>query len=386
MACPAVLSGERFLATALAHIDCEGRTIGAYGWGALADPSSQVFVALTGLLSVFVAIFGIRLILSYPLAPRDVIGDLLKVAIALTLATSWPAWRILGYDLIIQGPLEVARSIGLGAGLPGSANDLAERLQNIDQGLASLNIFGTGRLGTSQGDWFQLGFARLAFLSSTLVPVAAVRLSAGILLALAPLMAGLLLFDITRSLFEGWSRALAVTFLASIFTTLLLSAELAILEPWLFDALQRRVGEQAVLDAPVEILALTLTFGIVSLLSMYLAMRVAFHPALRVSTHLGNAFKPAQMHPQAPTVGSSPIIDTPSRAHVVSSTIAESFRREDRLSETGRRSFEPRAAAQGSGPVEVQATGRSADNALGESWRRTTRRHSGAQRLRDQSR
>jgi type IV secretion system protein VirB6 len=384
--CPKVLSGEHFLASALTHIDCQGRTIGAYGWGALADPSSQVSVALMGLLSIFVAIFGIRLILGYPQTSRDTVADVLIVAIALTLATSWPAWRVVGYDLVLQGPSEIASSIGLGSGLPGSAGDLAERLQNVDQGLASLSVFGTGRLGVSQGDWFQLGFARLAFLSGALVPLATVRLGAGSLLALAPLMAGLLLFGITRSLFEGWARALAATFLASIFATLLLSAELAILEPWLLDALQRRVGEQAVLDAPVEALALTMSFGIVSLMSLYLAIRIAFHPALRVSTYGEHVFKQTPTFLQAAPMAQNLVTDAPSRAHIVSNSIAENFRREERMSDSGRRSLEPRATAQGSGALEVRTSGRPVDSALGDSWRRGARRQSGAQRLRDQSR
>lgn len=386
MACPAVLSGEHFLASALAHIDCQGRTIGAYGWGALADPSSQVSVALTGLLSIFVALFGIRLILGYPKPARDVVGDVLKVAIALTLATSWPAWRVVGYDLVLEGPSEIAKSIGLGSGLPGSAGDLANRLQNVDQGLAFLNVFGTGRLGASQGDWFQLGFARLAFLAGTLVPFATVRLGAGTLLALAPLIAGLLFFSITRSLFEGWARALAATFLASIFATLLCGAELAILEPWLLDALQRRGGEQALLDAPVEVLALTLSFAIVSLLSLLLALRIAFHPTLRVSTYAEHVFNQATGFSRAAPAMQSLVTDAPSRAHTVSNSIAENYRREERMNDAGRRSFEPRSTVQVSGAVDVRASDRIVDNALGDSWRRGVPRQSGAQRLRDQSR
>ncbi len=92
MACDAVQTGQRFVAQMLAHIDCQAQTIGAYGYGALADPASSVAIALSGLLTVFVAFFGIRLILAEPQSGRDLVGDVLRIGIVLTLATSWPAW------------------------------------------------------------------------------------------------------------------------------------------------------------------------------------------------------------------------------------------------------------------------------------------------------
>ena len=106
MACPTLHSGSQFLANSLAHLDCQGQTIGAYGFGALSDASSNVFVALTALLTVFVALFGIRLIVGPAPNTRDLVGDILKIGIVLTLATSWPAWRVIGYDLVLHSPAE----------------------------------------------------------------------------------------------------------------------------------------------------------------------------------------------------------------------------------------------------------------------------------------
>lgn len=385
MACPLVLPGDQFLASALAHIDCQASTIGAYGWGALANPGSPVSVALTGFLAIFVALFGVRLILGHSHAAWDVVSDVLKVAIVLTLATSWPAWRTVGYNLIIEGPRDVAHLLSQGAGLPGASWDLGIRLQNVDQGLASLNVFGTGRIGIAQGDWLQLGSARLAFLTGTLLPLAAIRLCAGVLLALAPLMAALLLFGITRSVFEGWARGLGATFLGSIFVNVLLGAELAMLEPWLQDALERRAAEQVVLDAPVEILAMTVVFALASLISLFVAFRIAFHPAFRVAMNLERASGQADGPGTAIRMVADSTKEAPSHAHIVSQAVAENLRRVERLDNVGQTRMMAISGSQTERLPEAVTRQEQTTGSLGESWRRSVRRQSGAQRARDRS-
>lgn len=387
MTCLTVLSGDRFLATALAHVDCQAKVMGSYGYGALADPASGVSLALASLLTIFVAVFGIRLLLDYPTAGRDVINDILKVGIVLTLATSWPAWRILGYDLVIDGPLEVARAIGVGSGLPGSSGDLSSRLQRVDNGLAALNIFGSGRLGVAQGDWFQLGLARGAYLTGTLAPLALTRLMTGILLAIAPLMAGLILFGVTRSLFVGWAKGLVAVFLSSLSLTLVNCAQLALIEPWLQDALQRRQTEQQILDAPVEIVVITLAFALVALGVLALSARIAFYPGEWATVFFSAPSKspgdksPIKRHPRELGARGS---DAPPYASSVVSAVTEALRRSERfttLRSMGVAEQAPQLAAsargrQVPGPADV----------LGSSYRRGARRVSAANKRRDEAR
>ncbi len=108
MACPTVHTGGRFLAEVLANVDCQAQSIGAYGFGALSAPGSAASLAITGLLTIFVALFAIRLILGEHMGARDVVLDVLKVGIVLTLATSWPAWRVLGYNTVLTAPAALA--------------------------------------------------------------------------------------------------------------------------------------------------------------------------------------------------------------------------------------------------------------------------------------
>jgi type IV secretion system protein VirB6 len=100
------------------------------------------------------------------------------------------------------------------------------------------------------------------FLATTIGSLAALRIAGGLLLALAPLFAGLLLFDLTRGIFSGWLRGLALVALGSLGVTVLLSVQLAVTEPWLADALERRARGDATPTTPTEMLALTLAFAI----------------------------------------------------------------------------------------------------------------------------
>lgn len=389
MACSAIHTGEQYLASSLAHIDCQAQAIGAYGFGALANPTSSVSLALGSLLAVFVALFGIRLLLGYGIEGRDIVIDVLKVGIVLTIATSWPAWRVLGYDLVIEGPQQVARSIGVAAQLPGSSGDLASRLQGADTAIASLNAFGSGRLGVAQGDWFQLGFARSAFLVGTIGPLALVKFLTGILLAIAPLMAGFLLFGVTRSLFAGWLKGLVMAFLASLALTLFLGVELALLEPWLQDALEKRAAEMQTLEAPTELLVTTLACALVAFCLVGVMGFIAFHAEGLVARLTGTKRdaripEPVKLDVQQPILLGG---ETPSRGQFVALSVGESLQREERIREAltvtagaERRAPELRASASAS-----REQGATDNEILGSTYRRSGRRVSEAGKRRDQT-
>jgi type IV secretion system protein VirB6 len=213
-----------------------------------------------------------------------------------------------------------------------------------------------------------------------------VRLTTGFLLAVTPLMAGLLLFGVTRGIFEGWVRALVTVFLASIMLTVVYGVELAMLEPWLLDALQRRATEQQTLDAPVEILVATLSFAIVALLSIFVVARLAFHASFSfMAVFAGrsgqtearegrSAASPAQHHAE------------PSRGMVVAQSVSDNLRREERLANISR--TQGRWADRGGGApatLAAQTANQSNNEALGNTWRRQSRRPSAAARRRDQT-
>ncbi len=399
MSCAPVQTGGHFLGGVLSQIDCQAQTIGAYGFGALADPNSAVASLLLAALTLFVALFGIRLMFGEAPSGHDMVGAMLKIGIVLTLATSWPAWRVVAYQVVLQGPSGIAGSVGQASGLPGSQGDLNQRLDNLDQGIISLTSFGTGRLtggivgsadlgdsarGIALADQSGFAWGRVAYLTGTIGPLALVRLSAGILLALAPLMACLLLFGGTRDIFMGWLRGLGACALGAIVLALIYGAELAMLEGWLSGALSQREANVMTVAAPTELLALALAFTVAAVGALTLVMRLVFFasPNWRQWLPVASPLRPARMQPELAVVPMAPGGPfEPARAQRVSDAVEQMMRRESRQGEPSRQLLDLRMGE----PLEEH---RSASevivrDALGGTYRRSHRRASAAASNRD---
>ena len=402
MACPTVHTGGRFLADMLMHVDCQAQAIGAYGYGALSNPNSALSLAFTGLLTLFVALFGLRLVMGEHMTGRDVMLDVLRVGIVLTLATSWPAWRVLGYNTVLQAPSAIAGSIGLASGLPGGPGDLTGRLQAADDQIVVLTIYGTGRMtggtnrsdsindsfrGVALADQSALGYGRVAFLSGVIGPSAAVRLAAGLLLALAPLMAALLLFAGTRDLFFGWLRGLAACAVSALVLPLIYGVQLAVMEPWLRDAVAQRGTKVLTPSAPTELMVIALAFAVIAFVVLGLIGRAAFFsrlPALRLEA----LARPLQGLPglstAQPAIAGGPVTP-PSRAFAVAEAVAQTMRREERGEQDGGSRGDRIDRSRMAAPADTRTGSASSAPAelLGDSYRagrRSTRASSAGER------
>ena len=289
--CPALSTGEAFLGSLLRHIDCQAQTIGASGYQALANPASPVSLLITALLTLFVALFGLRMMLGRAPTVRDGVMAMVKIGIVLTLAGSWPAYRTVVYDVVTRGPAQIAGLLAGPSVAPGADGGLIGRLQAVDAGIVRLTSLGTGRedlaalpsapgYGPSQrfpiNDNTGFGWGRVVFVAGVAGAYGFVRLTAGLLLALAPLFAGLLLLDLARSLASGWARALVFAFLASITINLILGVELALLEPWLAQLITARQSQALAASAPIELLILALGFSLALAGALAVLLRLAF--------------------------------------------------------------------------------------------------------------
>ena len=398
MACPSVTTGGQVLAETLSHLDCQAQTLGSFGFQSLAAPGSPASLALTGLLTLFIAMFAIRMLLADGVGGRDAVNGIIKVGIVLTLAVSWPAFRILAYDTVLLAPAEVASSITPST-LPDTGAGFTQRLQNIDTGIATLTLQGggwqTGSMALEQlgddtirtiaiADSTALGWARAIYLSSVIGALAILRIAGGLLLALTPLMAGLLLFDFSRGLFAGWVRGLVLVALGSLGITLLLAVEVAVVEPWLADVLQRRAFGYAAPSAPTELLAFMLAFATASIGLFVLLGKVAFHNAwsIKVERRISEArdrFLPAA-RPSAPALPTDQPIEI--RAHARALTVSEGMTNLIRHEEARRGAAQP-ALALPSPEMATRSSGGEAPARIGSSWRRTTSRTTAAQIQRD---
>ena len=105
---------------ARAIVDCQAQTIGARRLsGAGRRRDRPLSLLLTGFAHLVRRLFGYRLLLGQTPGVRDGVLALVKIGVVLALATSWPAYRTLVYDVALRGPAELAGDIGAPAGLPG---------------------------------------------------------------------------------------------------------------------------------------------------------------------------------------------------------------------------------------------------------------------------
>lgn len=273
--CAVLAPPANFLGSVLYFVDCQARTIGAAGYQSLSAPGSSASLVLTGLLAIFVALFGYRMLLGQTPSVRDGVLALAKIGLVLALATGWPAYKTLIYDVVFDGPVELARDVAQPAGVL-DGRLLQDRLQLADQSMVQLALAGTGEGLLSPAarraygvppppvagfDSLALGTARTFYLTGAVAAFASVRLIAGLLLALGPLFIGFLLFEGTRGLFEGWLRTLIGAALGAFGTTMVLAVELTLLEPRLADWLARRAAGLPLPGAAAELLAISLIFA-----------------------------------------------------------------------------------------------------------------------------
>lgn len=406
-ACPALTTGDAFLSGLLRHIDCQAETLGGAGYQSLASPSSFLSLAITGLLVVFVALFGLRMMMGQTPTLRDGLMAVVKIGFVLTLAGSWPAYKTVVYDVIIDAPEQVVAAIGGRAALPGASGDdaLITRLQAADVAIIRLTNLGTGRepaatLPSPSGEQRRFpiaddpafGWARIVFLAGVVAAFAIVRLTAGVLLALTPLFAGLLLFDLSRGLVIGWARALAFAVLASIASSLIWGVQLALLEPWLAQVVALRQASALAASAPVELLVVSLGFAVAMFGALGIMLRVSFMtswPSFARSWCLGD--QPAREPPASSPAGGDPVwsaqpapppsLAAPSRALAIADAVRSTERRESRALATRNSASAPALVPTQPGPAATSDP--FAIPPAGQALRRTKPRTSLAAALRD---
>jgi type IV secretion system protein VirB6 len=275
-----------FVSSVTNYVDCQAEMLGSGAWAALSMPGSTLQIVLTAFLTIFIALIGYNLLLGTSLTVRGATLSFVKIGAVFALATSWPAYRTVVYDLVTDGPGQLVREIGPRAGVVGSDGTLLQRLDLTDHALAQLAILGPGTAPASAYeqitpppfsgfDAFALGGSRIVFLLTAAGGLMIVRIITGLMLALGPFFIAFLLFDATRSLFEGWIRVLAGAALGAVGVSIGLGLELAFLEPWLSSALARRMAGEALPTMPTELFVLTCLFTVFVLAALYACARVA---------------------------------------------------------------------------------------------------------------
>ena len=285
-ACSAIPPGAGFISSMTGYIDCQSQVLGAGAWQALAAPGSTLTIVLTGFLTIFIALIGYNLLLGHSISVRGGTLAFIKIGAIFALATSWPAYRTLVYDLVTEGPAQLVAEIGPQGGVVGSDGTLTQRLDLVDQAIARLAILGPGTPPPESRadvppppfggfDAFALGGSRILFELTAVGGLGIVRIITGLMLALGPFFIAFLMFENTRSLFEGWVRVLVGTALAAVGVAIALGLELALVEPWLSNVLARRMAGEALPTVSTELFVITCLFSIVVAAALFACARTA---------------------------------------------------------------------------------------------------------------
>lgn len=313
----------------IGSVDCKVHGLAEAGYAALAAPGSPVATLLTVLMTLYIAFIGYRLVLGRGgLRMGDITVSVIKLGLVMALATNWALIETLAYDALFQAPAEIGGML-LGQ-LGGAHADPFAGLQAVFDALQTSAASFAARAG-ARDSALQGGPAFAAFavnaggmimLLSTLGVVLACKVVLAVLLALAPLIAGLLLFETTKGLVEGWLKAMIALAVLPMIATLALALELAMLEPSLKALSAMRDAQQfAPLDTgpAVTVLVLSLVFAAVLVLA---AIAVAVTAA---GLRLPRPAPPSSDPVQAPTASryATPEIEPRSRAaHVAAAALA----------------------------------------------------------------
>jgi type IV secretion system protein VirB6 len=294
--CAATAGAPSLARDVLANADCLISAQVEAGYAALLAPGGGFVVALTLGLTIYVAVIGYRLILGHAgLSLGEMVPHFIKIGVVLALATRWPSYQTLVFDLLFHGPEQLAAPIlrqvtGSAAG----QGDVLAALQAVfdrltdyasaawtQPSVAPLPVTAAPallpgtlapppapslplQLGAPQFVGMLLWISALVMLATSLGVLLVVRIILALLLVLGPVFIALALFPSTRGLFEGWLRMAVKFALVPLFTLPLTAAMVAVLIPFAADLGDGHVT--SLRDGPVLAIALiVLVFAAVML-------------------------------------------------------------------------------------------------------------------------
>ncbi len=279
--CADVPRGAGVAVRLLADVDCQAFGLVERGYAALADPGGPMAVALTGLLVLAVAFYGYRLLLGRGLILSDAVGLAVRIGAVLMIAASWASWQTLAYDTLARGPTEIAGEVLRGISAREPLGALQATLNRLDAAgdafRGSVAATGSPLTGGPASSAMTIKFSAVVLTLSTVGLLVAARLVLALLLAVAPVIAGFILFDATRGIAQGWLRAMLSAALAPLFVLTLLAIELRLLAPMITRLMTEIAAgtKGAVTAGATPILLVVLVFALATIAGIRAGAQIA---------------------------------------------------------------------------------------------------------------
>lgn len=224
-------------------VDCHIRILVHDTYRELVGPGTWFATAFTGLLTIYIALVGYQLLLGRGgLRVTQLPYAAIKIGVVLAFLTSWAAYQTLVFNLLFDGPGEILR-VMMGSLEAQNAGFSGDVLGGVEATFKSLSESASayGGMASPSANLLQGGpmlgsgllwLSGVALLLATLGLLIASKIVLAFLLALGPLFIGMLLFDATRGLFEGWLRTTVSFALVPLAVTVFGAVMLLVLDPY----------------------------------------------------------------------------------------------------------------------------------------------------------
>jgi type IV secretion system protein VirB6 len=238
-------------------VDCQARALGHTGFSGI-DGSALPSELLVACLTLFVALIGLRLLAGESWSIAEATRAALRAGLVIVFSTSWAAYQTVFYNVATQAPAALAGALLSPLGLrAASVEETASGFQSVydavNHGMFSRTSAAPPPVGLVPGsppgpipgpgagpppppatmlasDLTPGGPAGLFLMLSSLGGLLGMRLAAGFLLALGPIVIVFSLFEPMVGVFVGWVRALLGVTLAAVSASVVAALELDFLQ------------------------------------------------------------------------------------------------------------------------------------------------------------
>jgi type IV secretion system protein VirB6 len=292
-------------------VDCHIRVLVHDSYRELVGPNTWFAAAFTGLLTIYIALLGYQLLFGRGgLRVTELPFAALKIGLILAFLTSWAAYQTLIFNFLFDGPAEIMKVLLRPLAQQGSSfnGDVMAGVENafgdlsgaagIYGGMASpsANLLQGGPMLGSGLLWL----SGISLLLVTLGLIIAAKIVLAFLLAIGPIFIGMLLFDQTRGVFEGWLRATLSFALVPLAVSVFGAVMLMILQPFLDILVENTkkhlfdMGPVITIALIVSVFAIVMTFGLLAVSS------------------IGRGFRTTRTREEGPAMRRLPAPDRPS--------------------------------------------------------------------------
>src|SRR5437763_2761156 len=256
--------GPAGVADALSKVDCLATDATAVSFGRLFGAHGSFQLALTIVLTLYVALLAFNLLTGRSALRLSVLTPrMMTLGLVLTFATSWIAYQSVVWNLATGAPDEIASVL---VGTQGSATTIfAQRLDGVFTAItdaassitpqapsAAPGVPAAVIVPSMASPANILSIAGLILLLGTVGVLVVCRLALAALLILGPVFIVLALFEGTRGLFEGWLKCLATFALVPLLTVVMGSGALVAINPMIAGLAEN--GAQIPLKTAVSVL------------------------------------------------------------------------------------------------------------------------------------